>query len=134
MYGTRATLTRIVPWSLYRSPGSLSTKAKAWGAFGGLLSAPCYDSNPTVSHVKLTGVNAPSQETSLPGTVNEIINNGQCTGYDDVQNWINLGYTRTLVEGAWQQFAADFSTAFPHKEFAEGFKVWPATDRMRMAP
>ena len=91
-----------------------------WGAFVAAFGAR-YDSNPTVSHVKLTGVNGPSQETSLPGTVNEIINNGQCTGYDDVQNWINLGYTRTLVEGAWQQFAADFSTAFPHKQFAEMF-------------
>ncbi|MGO9265563.1 MAG: beta-galactosidase [Candidatus Binataceae bacterium] len=91
-----------------------------WGAFVAALGAR-YDSNPTVSHVKLTGVNGPSQETSLPNMVNEIINNGQCTGYDDVQNWINLGYTRTLVENAWQQFAADFSTAFPQKQFAEMF-------------
>jgi hypothetical protein len=95
-----------------------------WGAFIAAFGAR-YNANPTVSHVKLTGVNGVSQETTLPHGVNEVINNGQCTGYNDVQDWQNLGYTRTLVEGAWELFAGEFNAAFPQTEFAGMFAGCP---------
>jgi hypothetical protein len=37
---------------------------------------------------------------------------------NDVQNWINAGYTRTRVENAWLAMASDFDRAFPNREFA----------------
>jgi hypothetical protein len=95
-----------------------------WAEFVGALGAR-YDANPNVAHVKLTGINGKTQETTLPHSVNESINNGQCTGYDDIANWQAVGYTRTKVEDAFHEVAADFDAAFPHKEFAPMFTPCP---------
>ena len=97
---------------------------KKWAEFVDAFGAK-YDSNPYVSHVKLTGINGKTQETILPHTVNENINNGQCTGYDDIANWQAVGYTRTKIEAAFQEDVADFAAAFPHKEFAAMFTPCP---------
>lgn len=90
---------------------------RKWGEFISALGAR-YDPNPIVSFVKLTGINSKTQETILPRTVYENINNGQCTGYDDVANWQAVGYSRTKLENAFHEIAAYFDAAFPHKEFA----------------
>ena len=74
-----------------------------------------YNSNPTVANVKITGINSESEEHTLPLSVNAPINGGQCTSYNDVANWIKIGYTRTKVEDAWQQFAQTFHLFFPAK-------------------
>jgi hypothetical protein len=95
-----------------------------WSAFVGAFGKR-YDLNPIVSHVKLTGVNGKTQETILPHSVNEDINNGQCMGYDDIANWQAAGYTRTKVEAAFHAIATDFRAAFPHKEFAAMFTPCP---------
>jgi len=89
---------------------------RKWGDFVGALGAR-YDSSPFVSFVKLTGINSKTQETILPRSIYENINNGQCTGYNDVANWQAVGYSRTKVENAFHEVAAYFDAAFPHKEF-----------------
>jgi hypothetical protein len=95
-----------------------------WAEFVGAFGAK-YDDNPYVSHVKLTGVNGKTQETTLPHSINENINSGQCTGYDDMANWQALGYTRTKIVTAFQESAADFAAAFGHKKFAAMFTPCP---------
>jgi hypothetical protein len=77
-----------------------------------------YNSNPAVSHVKLTGINSDTAETLLPISVHESINGGQCMGYDDVANWRAVGYTRVKVENAFLQIADEFYRAFPNRESA----------------
>jgi hypothetical protein len=102
-------VTIPVPWD--------SVFLNKWGAFITALGAR-YSANPYVSHVKFTGVNSISQETNLPYHVNENINNGQCTGYNDVQDWVNVGYTRVKVLDAWEQIAGTYETAFPDRQYA----------------
>jgi hypothetical protein len=111
-----STVTIPLPWD----PVFLNKWAGFVDAFGAK-----YDGNPYVSHVKLTGINGKTQETTLPHKVGENINNGQCTGFDDIADWQAAGYTRTKVETAFQEVAADFAAGFRHKEFAAMFTPCP---------
>ncbi len=88
-----------------------------WQTFITVLGAR-YNSNPTVAHVKLTGINGKTAEDSLPHTINENINSGQCTGYNDVANWGKAGYTRVKVLNAWEQIAGYWKAALPNREIA----------------
>jgi len=87
-----------------------------WSAFVKAMGAR-YDSNPTVVGVKLLGVNSDDEETRLPYSVNARISNGKtsCVSYDDVTDWQAIGYTRLVVESAWEQIAAVYQVAFPDK-------------------
>ena len=77
-----------------------------------------YDSNPTVTQVKLTGINYETEEHSLPHSVKASINGGKCKSYNDVANWQSIGYTRVKVMDAWGQIANAYHDFFPHKPFA----------------
>jgi Beta-galactosidase len=77
-----------------------------------------YDLNPTVAHVKLTGINYETEEHSLPHSVKASINAGRCISYDDVTDWRSIGYTRTRVIDSWRQIADAYHDFFPHKPFA----------------
>jgi hypothetical protein len=87
-----------------------------WTAFIRAFGAR-YNSNPTVAGVKISGLNSVDEETLLPYRVNAPITNGatSCTGYNDVVDWQVDGYTRLLIESAWQQIARAFQAAFPSK-------------------
>jgi len=77
-----------------------------------------YGSNPTVSHVKINGINSKTEEIFLPLSVNAPINSGQCTSFNDVADWQAVGYTLTKVEAAWEQIADTYHNSFPQKPFA----------------
>ena len=72
-----------------------------------------YSSNAALTDVKISGINSKTEELTLPHSVNVAINGGQCTSYNDVENWQAIGYTRTKVENAWQQIADTFHSSFP---------------------
>lgn len=82
-------------------------------AFGGR-----YSSNPTVSHVKIAGINSYTHEIFLPHSVKVSVNGGQCTTFNDVADWQAIGYTRTKVEAGWQQIADTYHLFFPNMKFA----------------
>ena len=87
-----------------------------WGAFVQAFGAR-YANNPTVTGVKISGLNSYDEETSLPYSVNAPIsyNGTSCTSYNDVAKWQAISYTRTLLESSWNQIAADFKSTFPNK-------------------
>jgi hypothetical protein len=78
-----------------------------------------YNSNPNVSLVHITGINAGTDETFLPGSRGGSIG-GQfgivtCQIDDEVSHWQRLGYTRKKLETAWLDIATEFSRAFSDK-------------------
>jgi hypothetical protein len=79
-----------------------------------------YAGNTTLTQVKLTGINAASAETWLPRSTGVNVTAGKktWTTTDDVANWVAIGYTRTLVENAWQTIASAWSQAFPQQQIA----------------
>ena len=101
-------VTIPVPWD--------PTFLQKWGSFVQAFGAR-YANNPTVTGVKISGLNSYDEETSLPYSVNAPIsyNGTNCASYNDVANWQAIGYTRTLLESSWNQIAADFKSAFPSK-------------------
>jgi Beta-galactosidase len=83
-----------------------------------------YGSNLLITNIKLTGPNnGPDPELWLPhkgsvgiGTGSVTCSDGtgfQCCSYDNDQDWINVGYTRTKMESAMLWDMAQFRTAFP---------------------
>jgi len=96
-----------------------STYLAKWDSFVSVFGAR-YDSNPTVAHVKLTGLNSKTPEIFLPISKNESISNGKvsCKGYDDVADWQAAGYTRVKVESAWSNLSSTYLAAFPDKPLA----------------
>jgi hypothetical protein len=89
-----------------------------WAEFVAAFGAR-YGSNPHITFVKLTGLNSQTEETMLPNAVaGTPINGGRCRAMNDVQDWLNLGYTRTKVENAWFAMANEFDRAFPNRQFA----------------
>jgi hypothetical protein len=74
-----------------------------------------FGSNLTVVGVEITGINGETDETILNFPSKETITNGStsCTGYNYVAYWQAAGYTRTLIEHAWLNFAQTYQQAFP---------------------
>ena len=106
--GVCSVVTIPVPWDpIY---------LQKWTAFVQAFGAR-YANDPKVTGVKISGVNSNDEETALPYSVNAPISSGgaSCTSYNDVANWQAAGYTRTLIESAWQQSAAAFKSAFPNQ-------------------
>ena len=95
-----------------------------WTAFIAAFGAR-YDSSPTVAAVKIMGVNSVDEETTLPYSVFATIpdGTGSCVSDDDVTDWQAVGYTRTLVESAWEQFAAAYQAAFPNKPLISAMQI-----------
>lgn len=102
-----------------------------WDAFITAFGAR-YDANPTVAHVKFTGLNSKTPEIFLPISKNESISNGKvsCRGYNDVANWQAAGYTRVKIESAWSQVSSAYLAAFPDKPLAAMMlpKAFPPID------
>jgi hypothetical protein len=84
--------TLPVPWD--------NTFLTDWEQFISALGAR-YGSRACLANVKITGINEDSEETNLPNSTTDTI------------NWAAIGYTRVLVENAWQGIANAFSKAFP---------------------
>ena len=78
-------------------------------AFGGR-----YSSNPTVTAVKISGINSVDEETSVPYGIDQAISNGttSCTGYNDVANWQAAGYLRSLIERRGNRSPRPFRAPF----------------------
>jgi len=95
-----------------------------WTAFIAAFGAR-YNSNLTVAAVKIVGVNSVDEETTLPFSVFATIpeGTGSCVSDDDVTDWQAVGYTRTLVESAWEQFAAAYQAAFPDKPLIAAMQI-----------
>ena len=77
-----------------------------WTDFIGALGAH-YSNNPRPSHVKITGVNTDTAETTLPPPP-----------ASDLKEWGEVGYTRAGMETAWEGIANAFHTAFPNQPIA----------------
>lgn len=86
-----------VPWD--------GTFLAAWISFEQALISR-YGNCPTVVQIKATGLNAQTQETSLPN------------GTTDTANWISIGYTRAKVLNAWEAMMAPLADP---REFATMF-------------
>jgi hypothetical protein len=72
-----------------------------WTAFEKALVAR-YSGNPTVVQLKLEGLNAWTDELSLPHRLRPTpIVGANCASFDDTANWVAAGYTRTKVLEAW---------------------------------
>ncbi|MGH7841985.1 MAG: hypothetical protein ACREQT_10750 [Candidatus Binataceae bacterium] len=101
-------VTIPVPWD--------TVYTAKWTAFVQAFGAH-YDTNATVAAVKILGVNSDDEETRLPYNDSATIKNGttSCVSYDDVADWQAIGYTRLVVESAWEQIAAAYQSAFPDK-------------------
>jgi len=85
-----------------------------WDSFVRALGAR-YANNPTVVYVKITGVNATTQEAILPHSRGMTISRvgAACTSSDDVGRWQAVGYSRNRVEQAWKHIANNFAGSFP---------------------
>lgn len=105
------TVARIpIPWD--------SVFQARWAEFVAAFGSR-YGSNPRITFVKLTGLNSKTEETFLPNAApGQPVDGGRCRTMNDVQNWLNAGYTRTKVENAWLAIANEFDRAFPNREFA----------------
>jgi Beta-galactosidase len=79
-----------------------------------------YGSEPALSNVKLTGINSRTQEAILPHGWGDAARAGTtaCAAKDDVAQWLQAGYTRTKVEGAWATIVQTFTQAFTGPQLA----------------
>ena len=76
-----------------------------------------YDSNPSIKRVRISGINKLTAETILPHSLGEPIPNCD-TSSNDIQNWINAGYTAALIKETWIDIATTFQSAFPRQSFS----------------
>lgn len=74
-----------------------------------------YNSNPAVTKIRITGINDVTAEIILPHSRGEAIDGCNKYSYDDVQNWIDAGYTASLIKNTWLDIAKTFQSAFPDK-------------------
>ncbi|MEK7636063.1 MAG: fibronectin type III domain-containing protein [Patescibacteria group bacterium] len=74
-----------------------------------------YNSNPIIVKIRITGVNESTAETILPHRFGGPIPDCDKNYYDDIQNWINAGYTASLIKNTWLDIAKAFHSAFPDK-------------------
>src|SRR5262249_12290031 len=79
-----------------------------------------YDRGPTLTIIKITGVNSEAAEFILPRFGGPRGFSGWerigCQGSDDVANWQHVGYTRTKIERAWESIAEVFARSFASKK------------------
>jgi hypothetical protein len=95
-----------------------------WTAFVRSLGAR-YAENPAVAYIKITGINAGTQETLLPHSRN-LASSGRgtnCVGSDEVSAWQAAGYSSSKVVQAWGSIAASFAASFPRTQL--GLMVVP---------
>jgi hypothetical protein len=93
---------------------------REWTAFVKAMGGH-YGSSATVARVHITGINNHNEETSLPAATGATISGwaGQtCRTNDDVQEWVSLGYTATLLKNTWGQIADVFAASFPKAKIA----------------
>lgn len=96
-----------------------------WNAFVRMLGTR-YADEPTIVYVKITGINATTQELILPhsrpGSISRFDLN--CATGDEVAAWQAAGYTRPKIEQAWRGIADSFAAAFPKTKL--GLMIGPA--------
>lgn len=96
-----------------------------WGGFVRALGAR-YGHTSIVIYVKITGVNATTQELILPHSRSTTISHlgVTCVSGDDVARWLAVDYSRAKIEQAWKQMADTFAQAFPAAKL--GLMIGPA--------
>ena len=106
-----------------------SVSESKWAALVAAFGAR-YDSNLNITNIKLSGPgNSQDPEFLLPhkgitgiGSGTRTCNGSpaqyQCCSYNNDQDWIAAGYTRTKLEGAVTWDMSQFDAAFPDKQFA----------------
>jgi hypothetical protein len=78
--------------------------------------------DPGVVMIKVTGIGYRTDEVLLPHQVprkvrgEEVAERRWCTYPDDVQNWMNVGYTPRKVTSAFMHILRSYSQAFPHQK------------------
>lgn len=96
-----------------------------WDAFVRALGAR-YAHNSNVVYVKITGVNATTQEAILPHSRSATISGFgvTCVSGDDIGRWQAIGYSRGKIAQAWKHMANTFAESFPEAEL--GLMIGPA--------
>jgi hypothetical protein len=96
-----------------------------WDRFVRALGAR-YGHTSIVVYVKITGVNATTQEVILPHSRSVSISHLGviCVSGDDVARWQAVGYSRAKLEQAWKRMADTFAQAFPDAKL--GLMTGPA--------
>lgn len=79
-----------------------------------------YKSHPALTKVRISGIDTSSAELILPHSSGKAIPNCDKTS-NDIQNWINAGYTATLIKNTWLDIANAFQAAFPDKALSAAF-------------
>ena len=78
-----------------------------------------YAGNPTVSKVRISGVNSYTAETHLPHEEGQEVCNLDkstcCNASNDIANWIAVGYTASRIKEAWLEIGKAFLEAFSTK-------------------
>lgn len=77
-----------------------------------------YNNNEAVRYIRISGINEATAEIILPHELGgaAIENCDKLTSYD-VQNWINAGYTQTVIKNTWIEIVRALQDAFPDKAF-----------------
>jgi hypothetical protein len=84
-----------------------------------------YEADKSVVYVKMTGINAGTQELILPhsrGREKNLLSVG-CTTSDQTQDWQRAGYTRRKIESTWLEIADTFARVLPRKSL--GLMIGP---------
>jgi Beta-galactosidase len=74
-----------------------------------------YSESRTVVYIKITGINAGTQETLLPHSreIPIVRAADACVSNDDVAEWQASGYSRRKIEQTWLDIAGSFAASFP---------------------
>jgi hypothetical protein len=96
-----------------------------WDTFVRALGAR-YAHTSVVVYVKITGVNAATQEAILPHSRSTTISGlgVTCVSGDDIGKWQAVGYSRGRIVQAWKHMADTFAESFPDTKL--GLMIGPA--------
>jgi hypothetical protein len=96
-----------------------------WDTFVRALGAR-YAHTSVVVYVKITGVNAATQEAILPHSRSATISRFgvTCVSGDDIGRWQAVGYSRARINQAWKHIADTFAESFPDTKL--GLMIGPA--------
>lgn len=85
-----------------------------------------YGANPTVSMVRIEGINAQTSELLLPhsGGQDNSPRLVRCPFSDDLRNWQTVGYTRSKVVSTWEAIASVYAQAFPNQNLVLEAGPW----------
>jgi hypothetical protein len=79
-----------------------------------------FAANPTLTQIKITGIETNTAETMLPHSQGKAVSNGTTTWNttNDLAAWQAVGYTRSRVKSAWQTIAGAWAHNFPNQQIS----------------